>query len=42
MATYKVLYWQEIPSQINAEDDDGEVAAFDAIEIRGADRSDWR
>jgi hypothetical protein len=25
MATYKVLYWQEIPSQIKAEDDDGEV-----------------
>lgn len=21
MATYKVLYWQEVPSQINAEDD---------------------
>ena len=21
MATYKILYWQEIPSQINAEDD---------------------
>ena len=26
MATYKVMYWQEIPSQIRAEDDDGEVA----------------
>ena len=25
MATYKILYWQEIPSQIKAEDDDGEV-----------------
>lgn len=25
MATYRVLYWQEIPSQIVAEDDDGEV-----------------
>ena len=24
MATYKILYWQEIPSQIKAEDDDGE------------------
>ena len=23
MATYKVLYWQEIPSQIRAEDDAG-------------------
>jgi Virulence factor len=26
MATYKVLYWQEIPSQINAEDGEDEVA----------------
>jgi hypothetical protein len=26
MATYKILYWQEIPSQIKAEDDDGEVS----------------
>ncbi|HEY4233501.1 MAG TPA: virulence factor [Lacipirellulaceae bacterium] len=26
MATYKVLYWQEIPSQIRAEDDDGDVS----------------
>ena len=25
MATYKVLYWQEIPAQIRAEDDDDEV-----------------
>ena len=23
MATYKILYWQEIPSQIKAEDDVG-------------------
>ncbi len=23
MATYRILYWQEIPSQIKAEDDDG-------------------
>ena len=23
MATYCVLYWQEIPSQVKAEDDDG-------------------
>jgi hypothetical protein len=26
MATYKVLYWQEIPTQIVAEDDDNEVS----------------
>jgi hypothetical protein len=26
MATYKVLYWQEIPSQIVAEDDETEVS----------------
>lgn len=25
MASYKVLYWQEIPSQVKAEDTDGEV-----------------
>lgn len=25
MATYRVLYWQEIPSQVKAEDDGGEV-----------------
>jgi hypothetical protein len=25
MATYRILYWQEVPSQIVAEDDDGEV-----------------
>jgi cvfA/B/C family virulence factor len=24
MATYKVMYWQEIPSQIRAEDDNGD------------------
>jgi len=23
MATYKILYWQEVPSQIRVEDDDG-------------------
>ena len=23
MATFKILYWQEIPSQIKVEDDDG-------------------
>ena len=25
MATYKVLYWQEVPSQIKAEDDADDV-----------------
>ena len=25
MATYKILYWQEIPSQIKAEDDTDDV-----------------
>jgi hypothetical protein len=25
MATYKVLYWQEVPSQVRAEDDQDEV-----------------
>lgn len=25
MATYKVLYWQQVPSQVNAEDEDDEV-----------------
>ena len=25
MATYKILYWQEVPSQIRAEDADDEV-----------------
>jgi Virulence factor len=25
MATYKILYWQEIPSQVKAEDDQDEV-----------------
>jgi hypothetical protein len=28
MATYKVLYWQEVPSQIKAEDDDGNEASL--------------
>lgn len=27
MATYKVLYWQEVPSQVTAEDDTDEVTA---------------
>lgn len=26
MATYKILYWQEIPSQIKAEDEQDEVS----------------
>ena len=26
MATYKILYWQEIPSQIHVEDDADEVS----------------
>ena len=26
MATYRVLYWQEVPSQIRAEDEDGDVS----------------
>jgi hypothetical protein len=26
MATYKVLYWQEVPSQIRVEDDDGDLS----------------
>ena len=25
MATYKILYWQEVPSQVRAEDDQDEV-----------------
>lgn len=25
MATYKILYWQEVPSQIRAEDDEDEI-----------------
>ena len=26
MATYRVLYWQEVPSQIRVEDDEGDVS----------------
>jgi hypothetical protein len=26
MATYKILYWQEVPSQIKAEDDQDDVS----------------
>ena len=25
MATYRILYWQEVPSQIRADDENGEV-----------------
>jgi hypothetical protein len=25
MATYRILYWQEVPSQIRAEDENGDV-----------------
>ena len=28
VATFKVLYWQEIPSQIRAEDDEDEVSVM--------------
>jgi len=26
MATYKILYWQEVPSQIRVEDESGDVS----------------
>ena len=26
MATYRILYWQDVPSQIRAEDDNGDVS----------------
>ena len=26
MATYRILYWQDVPSQIRAEDDSGDVS----------------
>ena len=26
MATYKILYWQEVPSQVRAEDDQDDVS----------------
>jgi Arc/MetJ-type ribon-helix-helix transcriptional regulator len=29
MATYKILYWQEIPSQIKVEDDEGEEVSVE-------------
>ena len=28
MATYKILYWQEIPTQVKAEDDDDAVSVM--------------
>jgi hypothetical protein len=28
VATYKILYWQEIPTQIKAEDDDEDVTVM--------------
>ena len=28
MATYKVLYWQEVPTQIKAEDDEEDVTVM--------------
>ena len=28
MAIYKVLYWQEIPTQVKAEDDDGDEVSI--------------
>jgi hypothetical protein len=28
MATYKILYWQEIPTQIKAEDDEDDVTVM--------------
>jgi hypothetical protein len=50
MATYRILYWQELPSQIRAEDDDEEVnlplppkfaARIDAVAMeRGMRNSD--
>ena len=44
MATYKVLYWQEVPSQIRAEDDTGDVSLelpakfMDRIDVLAAER----
>jgi hypothetical protein len=28
MAIYRILYWQEIPTQVRAEDDDGDVSVM--------------
>lgn len=38
MATYRVLYWQEIPAQIKAEDDETEVKL--ELDKRFAERID--
>jgi hypothetical protein len=38
MATYRVLYWQEIPAQIKAEDDETEVSL--PLDPRFAERID--
>ena len=44
MATYKILYWQEIPAQVKAEDDADEVtvpmppAFMERIDIAAARR----
>jgi hypothetical protein len=50
MAIYRTLYWQEVPSQIRAEDENGEVnlplpqkfmVRIDALAaVRGLERSD--
>lgn len=29
MAIYKILYWQEVPAQIRAEDDDGDEVTLE-------------
>ena len=42
MATYKILYWQEIPTQIKAEDEKDDVTVHAGRKIHGADRSAWR
>jgi hypothetical protein len=44
MATYKILYWQEIPSQIKAEDDEEDITVplpakfMERIDIMAAKR----
>jgi hypothetical protein len=38
MATYKILYWQEVPSQIKAEDDQDDVTV--AMPARFLERID--
>ena len=39
VATYRILYWQEIPSQIKAEDDARRSERCRCREVHGADRS---